>query len=360
MALPKVLLLYVAGLSAAGCAKTLLHQAALIAEEGTATAVIVVAADAPEPEQHAAAELPFDRGCPIFYDNDDHRDVYTDEYLLALAHLGDIELKGMMTTYRANQREYNLFVAGRQEICDIARASGMKNVPKAMAGASTQLQRPASNRIEDTKPLDLPSSRWLARIAARATEQKPLVIVTGGQLTAIADAYLLDPSIAPKVVVSGVFGCERPDYNSGLDRWAWTIVMSKFRVLSIPFGPPGNRGTVYRKMPLVPRRRIREQLGLKVPFFKMMHTKQHPRGPHEADADGQGAVVIMRPDYITKTKRFRATGIDATGNPVLVADEGGPIYKAVDADQQIATGEFWRAMKRLASSLRHAAGKQHR
>ncbi len=45
-----------------------------------------------------AAELPCDRTCPVFYDNDDRRDVYTDEYLLALAHLGDIELKGMITS----------------------------------------------------------------------------------------------------------------------------------------------------------------------------------------------------------------------------------------------------------------------
>ncbi len=305
-----------------------------------------------------AAELPFDRTCPVFYDNDDHRDVYTDEYLLALAHLGDIELKGMITTYRANQREYELFVAGRREICDIARQSGMRNVPKTMAGARTQLERPASNRIQDTKPLNLPSSRWLARIAGQATEERPLVIVTGGQLTAIADAYLLEPTIAGKVVVSGVFGCERPDYNSGLDRWAWTIVMSKFRVLSIPFGPPGNRGKVYMKMPLVPRRRIRDELGLEIPFFRMMYTKQHPRGPHEKDADGQGAVVIMRPDYITKVKRFSATGIDTAGNPVLAADENGPIYKAVDADQQIATAEFWRAMKKTASSFRTAAAEQ--
>jgi len=133
--------------------------------------------------------------------------------------------------------------------------------------------------------------------------------------------------------------------------------MSKFRVLSIPFGPPGNRGRVYMKMPLVPRQRIRDELGLEIPFFQMMYTKQHPRGPHEEDADGQGAVLIMRPDYITKVKRFRVSGINAAGNPVLVVDEDGPIYKAVDADQQIATGEFWRAMKSLASALQVAGAE---
>lgn len=57
MALQKILLLFAAVSFAAGCGKTPKEQAVLIAEDGTAKAVIVIAQDATEPEQHAAAEL---------------------------------------------------------------------------------------------------------------------------------------------------------------------------------------------------------------------------------------------------------------------------------------------------------------
>lgn len=42
--------------------------------------------------------LPLQKKCPVICDNDDHRDVYTDEYLMALSSLGEIDLKGIITT----------------------------------------------------------------------------------------------------------------------------------------------------------------------------------------------------------------------------------------------------------------------
>lgn len=53
----KITLLLAALLFAAGCAKTPKEEAVLIAKDGAAKAVIVIAQGAPEPEQHAAAEL---------------------------------------------------------------------------------------------------------------------------------------------------------------------------------------------------------------------------------------------------------------------------------------------------------------
>ncbi|MBD3275318.1 MAG: hypothetical protein GF372_08415 [Candidatus Marinimicrobia bacterium] len=301
-----------------------------------------------------AAELPFDSSCPVIVDNDDHRDVYTDEYMLALDYIGDIDLKALITTYAANQAEYDLFVRGRQEIIDLAGRSGMKDQPNAYAGTSDRLSRPESNRIEDTRPLNLKAGEVIVKHARQASPDQPLVIVAGGQLTAIADAYLQDPSIADKVVVSGIMGVNNRDYNPGLDPWAWTIVVSKFRVLSIPIGGSGNRGTVYMKPPEVPKDRIEKELPMDVPFFQWMYEKRHPSNgaPSGHDYDGQAAIPIMRPDYITEIQRWRPVGIKPNGDPELVEDPEGPIYKALDADQDIATEEFWRAMHELRFYLK--------
>jgi inosine-uridine nucleoside N-ribohydrolase len=301
----------------------------------------------------AAVDLPFDRTCPIFHDNDDHRDVYTEEYLMALAHLGEIKLVGLTTTYAPNAREYDLFVKGRAEIVTTARASGLKNVPEAMPGTGGKLTRPASNKPEDTQPLKLAASQALIAEARKCTPEKPLVFLTGGQLTVVADAWLQAPDIADRVVVTGLFGAPGRDYNASLDSWAWTIVMTKFRVFAVPFGDSKNRGTVFLKSAEVPKERIRAELPQSVPFFAWMLEKHHPSngGPEEHDYDGQAAIAQMKPEYITQVRRWRPDGIHPNGDAKLVADDNGPVIEAVDADQSISTAEFWRTMHALRDSL---------
>jgi hypothetical protein len=303
-----------------------------------------------------AVELPFDRTCPVFHDNDDHRDVYTEEYLMALAHLGEIRLVGLTTTYAPSPREYELFVRGRAEIVAVARRSGLRNLPDAMPGTNRRLQRPASNRPEDTVPLDLPASRALVAEARKCTPEKPLVFLTGGQLTVVADAWLLAPNIQDRVVVAGLFGAPGRDYNASLDAWAWTIVMSKFRVFAVPFGPPGRRGTVFLKAAQVPKERIRAELPQEIPFFAWMFSKRHPTndGPAEHDYDGPAAIALVRPDYITAVRRWKPIGIHPNGDVRLVQDDHGPVIEAVDADQRVATEEFWRTMHALRQSLSSA------
>lgn len=299
-----------------------------------------------------AVELPFDRSCPVFHDNDDHRDVYTEEYLMALAHLGEVRLAGLTTTYAPSVREYEMFVKGRAEIVETARRSGLKNVPVAMAGTGGRLVRPDSNKPEETQPLNLAASRALIQQARRCTPEKPLVFLTGGQLTVVADAWLLAPDIADRVVVAGLFGAPGRDYNASLDAWAWTIVMTQFRVFAVPFGTPQKRGMVFQKAAEVPKERIAKELPQNVPLFAWMLEKHHPSngGPEEHDYDGHAAIALMRPDYISLVRRWRPNGIAPNGDARLVPDENGPIIEAADADQSIATAEFWRVMHALRDS----------
>src|SRR5687767_8881241 len=42
--------------------------------------------------------IPYDRTNPVIYANDDAIDIYTDEYLFALAAAGEIELRGIITS----------------------------------------------------------------------------------------------------------------------------------------------------------------------------------------------------------------------------------------------------------------------
>lgn len=297
--------------------------------------------------------LPLHKICLVICDNDDHRDVYTDEYLMALSSIGDIKLKGMITTYSPS--EYQTFVKGREMIMELAKKSGLKNLPELFSGTKHKsLSRPESNRIEDTKPLEIDGSNFIVKIARKCSFSKPLVIITGGQLTSVANAYLIDPSIADKIVVMGVFGAKNIDHNAGLDAWAWTIILAKFRTVAIPIGTSDNRGVVYMKPPKVPKERILTELDQDIPFFKWMYKKEHPTNwlPAESDYDGHPAILITRPEYISQWKRFEFSGINENGRPVLKENPKGSIWQAEDAEQQIATKEFWRVMQELNQQLK--------
>jgi len=146
----------------------------------------------------APAKLPYDRTCPVIYDNDYAND-YVDWYLMALASAGDIRYRGISTS--SSIAPYNRHmpadalddaIATRTRIVGIGRASGLRHIPEPVAGTRGHLVKPASGKIEDTSPMDSPGSRQIVREAQAATPEKPLVVCVGGPLTVVADAYLLD------------------------------------------------------------------------------------------------------------------------------------------------------------------------
>lgn len=293
--------------------------------------------------------LPFDHSCPVLYDNDDHRDVYTDELLLALSHLGRVELRGFVTTYAEDLDEYNEFVAGRERIVSLARESGLRNLPPVIAGTEQRLRMPDDRRIESTQPLGLDAAELIIGSARRATETQPLLIVCGGQLTTVAEAVLRAPDIAERVVVAGLFATTVPDWNSMLDPWAWTIVLAKCRVFAVPFGVEGERGTVFLKGARCTKERILRDLPQSIPLFRWMHEKRHPSngGPGDFDGDGHVVLAMLEPDYITNVKRYRFAGVNGQGKPSLTEDAEGAIWEAVDADEPIGTRVFWEVFQAL-------------
>src|SRR5256885_12301541 len=93
--------------------------------------------------------LPYDNSNPVLYDNDEVVDVYTDAYLLALSSLGEIQLKGFITSSSiapenrfVPPESYERMVNDRQAVIAAAKASGFKNLPSAVRGPKRQLRKP--------------------------------------------------------------------------------------------------------------------------------------------------------------------------------------------------------------------------
>ena len=304
----------------------------------------------PQPEM-----LPYDNTSPVIPTNDGNIDVYTLEYLMALASAGDINLVGIVPDGgggglgKPDIWETPMYT----DIVGKARRSGMINIPDPVSGPGRPLAHPASDVIEDTEPIDTPGSRLIVQEASKATPEKPLVIVTGGPLTAVADAYLLDNSIADKVVVASLLGREdnMNDYNGNLDGWAAYIVLERFRYVQFPV-----RGVLSNSIkPRVPKARL---AGSEIPEnelkrFMVDKDQQGVDLPGDIDGDAPPAIALMRPDYVSTVKRVSFSHwIDipnSFGNPFMKVpafkeDPDGTALVVTSASESIATDEWWRAL----------------
>ena len=239
-----------------------------------------------------AFSVPYGSDNPVFYDNDDHRDVYTDEFLLALSSAGKIDLKGISTTYSANQEEYELFVEGRENIVELAASSDMSALPPTFVGPDESLQEPSSGVIGDTEPIGTEATDGLIEAAKEATPQNPLVVITGGPLTVVADAYLHESSITESVIVASLLGTlqDTSMHNGQLDSWATHIVTRKFEYVQFPTGlwaPTVQKHDLQRRLP-------------SSPLAEWMLDKSHPSNhlPGGADHDGQPAIPLTSNTYV--------------------------------------------------------------
>lgn len=186
---------------------------------------------------------------PIVYDNDWWRDVFDDYYLWAQASLGRADLRGNIVTRDMWSHPDYLYsmqqcVEDGEQALKLARDSGLKHIPDLTIGSDRALSPPDSRVIEETRPYPSPGSRLIIEEAKQASAGKPLVIVAGGPLTTIANALLIDPSIADRMVVFSLtthnFG-----YN-GKDGWSAYIVAKKTYLVEWAVGSFWDKNSVLK------------------------------------------------------------------------------------------------------------------
>lgn len=302
------------------------------------------------PEQDAKAParlLPYDKTNPVLYDNDFAND-YSDWYLMVAASAGDFRYRGLSTSSsvapfnRTLPEDYFLerCVRERTHIVRIGRRCGLRDIPDPVAGPLGYLVKPESGKVEETRPLGSPGSRALLTEARKATAERPLVVVMGGPLTVAADAYLLDPSIAEKVVVAWTGGRydSMDDYNGWCDPWAAYITIQELRLVQFPIDP-----AFYPRMT---RDWIRANLPDNEARKYMLALELDVGNGDDGDGDGMPAVSVLRPDYVEGVRRVSFAGWKAGDGhqvPTLKADPSGRAIQVTKASRTIATEEYRRA-----------------
>ena len=300
---------------------------------------------------------------PIIMDNDEVVDCYTDDYIMALAAAGAISLKGMITG--SSIYPYNLafnssahvdqMAADRATGVGYAQALGWLGIPTPVLGVKGNLTKPGSGQIDDTTAINSAGGNLIVTQANLASAQLPLVVIAGGSLSTVADAYLLDHSIVDKVVVAYIGGTatNMDDYNSWSDGWAAYIVVNKFRMVLFP--------ALKAIMPVVTKSRIDSDFPSST-YKTWIYDKSLPEYnlPDDMDGDGAPAIALMAPDYVLEMKQVSCSGLhnftpwvgDTHEVPTLAYDENSTTLSVVSVDQQKATDEWWRAMQ-YAFALRN-------
>lgn len=311
--------------------------------------------------QATAVPLPFDRSCPVFYDNDEELDQQADCVVMAMASAGKIHLAGMCTTWPDDigwvpagyfESAYSNLV----HAISVARESGFTGIPDATRGASRLLRKPASGKINDTKAPGSAAAREMVRLSRKASYRKPLVVVVGGPIGTVADAFLLDHSITNKLVVCWFGGCNPSKDNMGeyqgwVDPWAAFIVASKFRLIAIPAGLgsafPG-KAWILANLPDTPLR-------------AWMYNKHFidvngvENGPFDGDGDSPCILPLINPNYITRSKTVSInTGVWVTYQgkqmPTYRDDPKGNVTVALSGrGNQFATTVWRREMTNSAA-----------
>jgi hypothetical protein len=185
-------------------------------------------------------KLPVDERNPVILENDGWKDNWLGEYALLLTANGGPRLIGIVASASRYWPNADDNAAGWTNLVAAARDSGMQNLPDVTASAGPALERPADGRIESTRPNRSAGAQLIVERSRRFSQpSRPVVILACAPLTNVADAYLLDPTVADRVVVVSMLGLyEEPNGfmsgpNGDLDPWADWIVAQRFRYVQI-------------------------------------------------------------------------------------------------------------------------------
>jgi hypothetical protein len=288
--------------------------------------------------------LPVDQRNPIILLNDGAYDNWSGEYAILLANGGGSPLAEIIVNEDADWPDIQTNVDGYRDLVAAAIASGMKNLPDPIASIGAPLVMPASGDIEDTQAN---RSEGALRIVATANElglpYRPVVIATGGALTDVADAYLVDRTVADRVVVVSSLGSATStgggmgSPNGNHDPWADFIVASKFRYVQVSAWYDQLTDVPNSSVPTLPNNALGAWIAAKQPNLWQW-----------SPASDQVAVLAVGlPKFATAIQRVSPTGaVDggATAGPDLTTDQNGSGWIVTGCDGMTATTRFWEIL----------------
>ena len=285
---------------------------------------------------------------PLIYDNDWWFDTPDKNYLWAQAALRQADLRGSIVPRDMWDWQKGGLYTLQQGLDDarksiaIARRSGLKNIPDAIAGCDEAFDRPASGRIEATGIIRSPGSDLIVAEARKATAEKPLLVFVGGPLNTVANACLIDPSIGERMIV---FMTDLCGYN-GKDPWANTIVASRCKLINYGahvWWPQRPKPPV---MPLdrfadLPQNEMTKDVYRMAKWFWDRSTKKDRPDRDDGFADGAPVFLVFNPRTWGRVQRQKVAGLFKVED---AADGAWDVLDARELDYALMTTEFFATL----------------
>jgi hypothetical protein len=287
--------------------------------------------------------LPVGPSNPIILCNDGATDNWQGEYAVLLAQKTSPRLAAIVVSTGGMWFDLAANAGGWQELVTAGRDSGLSNLPDPITSTSVPLVRPADDIVESTVANDSEGARLIVDASKDlATPDRPAVVVTGGRLTDVADAYLLDPTVPERVVVvsslgtvsSGGAGGGRMGVPNGeMDPWAAWIVAERFRYVQV--------SAYYDQLADVPAERVPE-LPMN-PLGDWMRSKQPELLDTVLAADQVGVLALGVPAFTSEVVRVSPSGWD--GNDVVLApDPAGSGWLVTASDGDAPRARLWELL----------------
>jgi hypothetical protein len=288
--------------------------------------------------------LPVDQRNPIVLLNDSESDNWQGEYAVLLANNGGPDLAGIIVCTSPNSTKIDENVAAWRALVTAARSSGMRNIPDPTSSIGSPLVRPSSGAIDATVANRSEGALLILDLSKRLSlPYRPMVVVTGGRLTDVADAYLVDPTVRDRiVVVSSVgtltaSGAGMADPNGEMDPWADAIVTTRLRYVQV--------SSFYDQTADVPTSRLSE---LPNNSFGAWIASKQPNVWTLSKAGDQGALAAVGiPGFAVSVQRVSPSGLVAAGatvGPNLVEDPNGKIWLVREVSGTVAATAFWKML----------------
>ncbi len=284
--------------------------------------------------------LPVDERNPIVLANDGVTDNWQGEYAMLLANSGGAPLAGIIVNASGPWPDIATNIAGWHMLVDAARASGLRDIPNPIASSGPPLVVPADGQVASTAPNRSEGAHLILDTSARLSlPYRPLVVVTGGRLTDLADAYLMDPTVTERVVVVASMGSTTASGgamgppNGEMDPWADFIVTGHYRFVQVSAFYDQTADVPSSEVPNLPAN----------PFGAWVAAKQ-PNVWNLPQAADQVAVLAVRlSTFAIAVERVSPTGAvvgGATAGPELTADLNGPDWLVTQVSGDVAGAAF--------------------
>lgn len=203
----------------------------------------------------------------------------------------------------------------------------------------------------------------LVAAAAGCTKHRPLIVVAGGQLTILAEAYALDDTLPERVVVSFIAGPIFQDagwtavgghYNSWADAEAAALVHAEFDMVCCPIHTTSG---VVDSFPSVTTSWITSNLPdseIRTALLAKDNPHNHlPYGSYDIDGDASALLVLIDQDIFPTVQRRTATGEVSRSQgtspavnrnvPVCTDDAAGNTWWPTSLNQSLMT-TIWRSI----------------